>query len=391
MAMAWAVDGIDPQRTITPETEQEVAEALAEARSAGQAVIPMGGGTMLQVGNLPQRYDLALSTAKLTGIVEYTPADLTVVVRAGTALAALDGELSEHGQFLPLGVPLPSKATLGGALAANASGPWRTAYGSARDMVIGMRMALPSGTVAKSGGRVVKNVAGYDLAKLFIGSFGTLGVITEVALKIYPRPSVVHTLISEIPDLASALRTAGSIRDLGPGILDLQVASAGLGAQLGLDGPALLVTVGGGEAATGELVSQVEDLAGARSLDGEAGARLKDALRDFPATATAKLSVLPARLGELADPGSRHTSLLYPAVGVAYLRAPDLTVAEGQALREQITARGGSLVLLDTPAAWKGEVDAWGTPGPELALMKKVKDVFDPERVMSPGRFIGGI
>lgn len=385
---------MEPSRVVAPGDEQEVADILAAASREGQAVIPVGGGTMRSWGNPPRAYHLALTTQHLSGIVEYNPADLTVVARAGTTLDALDQALRAHEQYLPLDVPFPERATLGGALAANASGALRTAYGSARDMVIGMRMALPSGQVARSGGRVVKNVAGYDLAKLFIGSFGTLGVIVEVALKVYPRPRTMRTLVLTTPDLPMALALAARLRTLGPGLLALALVNSSLARELAMDRPAVIAAVGGTERAAAELAAVVRveaERAAAGVQDQGAGSELLATLRDFPGSAGARISTLPTRVGEAFDLAPEHPMLSYPSVGLSYVRAPAWDTEAIRRERERLRRYGGSLGLLQADAAQKRAIDAWGTPGPELTLLRKVKDVFDPGHVMSPGRFIGGL
>ncbi len=286
------IDGLAPGRIIAPRTEEEVAAALAEARSASQAVIPTGGGTLLHVGEPPSRYDLGLATGELTGIVEYNPADLTMVVRSGTTLAELDAELARRGQFLPLDPPLPERATVGGSLAANASGPWRSAYGSARDMVIGMRMALPGGEIARSGGRVVKNVAGYDLAKLFIGSYGTLGVIVEAAFKLFPRPPATRMLFFECASTDEAFRLSTRLRANGPGVLSLVVVNERYAQALGLSAAAVLITLGGSPRAvagmSGSMRSVAERAPG--TIEPAQAGTLFAALRDFPARAAVRVS-----------------------------------------------------------------------------------------------------
>ncbi len=362
---------------------------LAAAREAGEAVIVVGGGTMLAVGDPPRRYDQALSTGALRGIVEYNPADLTIVVRAGTTMEEMQEEMERHEQFLPLDPPLPVQATIGGSLAAGSSGPWRFAYGSARDFVIGMRMALPSGQVAKSGGRVVKNVAGYDLAKLFIGSYGTLGAIVEVALKTYPRLSRVQTLIFQTGTISEALGIARRLRDLGPGLLAAPVVSRSLAARWNIEGPAVIVQVGGTDRAVADLANSITSQGGITVPEREAPI-LYAAIRDFPAHATAKLSSLPSRILDSLLWDDREL-LVYPLVGLSYLYDPNLSTGEVNDLRHKLALQGGSVVLQDASLDLLRQVGAWGEPAPDLALMRKVKDVFDPEGVMSPGRYVGGL
>ena len=162
----------------------------------------------MAAGGIPQRYDVALDTTRLNRIVEHVAEDLTVVVQAGARLQDLQDHLARRGQYLPLDPPLPDRATIGGVLASNAGGPWRHAHGWPRDWLLGMKVALPDGSLVKSGGRVVKNVAGYDMSKLFVGSFGTLGVIVEAAFKVVPLPPARATAIAFFASPSTAVRAA---------------------------------------------------------------------------------------------------------------------------------------------------------------------------------------
>ena len=225
-----------PDRVLHPANEEEAAQLLLAARNAGEAVVPVGGATMLDIGDVPSHYVCAVVTDRMTGIVEYNPGDLTIVVRAGTTLAEVEAELHQHRQFLSLQAPFPERATIGGALAANVSGPLRLAYGSPRDAVIGTRVALPNGQVAKSGGRVVKNVAGYDLSKLFIGSFGTLGIIVEAAFKVFPQPLSRRVLVIPASGCLAAMELASSVARLGPGFLSLVAVNERLAGAMRLEG-----------------------------------------------------------------------------------------------------------------------------------------------------------
>src|SRR3990170_7695424 len=175
----FAVDGLTPQAAVAPASYEQVAAVMRYSYAEGLAVIPWGGGTYIHAGNIPARYDIALGLSRLNAVVEHEPADLTATVQAGMTLSELQRHLGGAGQLLPLDPPGGERATIGGILAANASGPWRHAFGSARDMTIGLRVITAEGRITRAGGRVVKNVAGYDLCKLYIGSLGTLGVIVE--------------------------------------------------------------------------------------------------------------------------------------------------------------------------------------------------------------------
>src|SRR6516225_4578305 len=208
-----ALCGVQPQFLLEPATEQQLATALRLADESKLAVIPSGGGTKLGWGNAPSRADLILSTARLNRILEHAWADLTVTVEAGCTIETLQQTLALHGQCLALDPLWPEKATVGGILSTNDSGALRLRFGALRDLIIGVTIALPDGTLASSGGKVVKNVAGYDLPKLVTGAFGTLGVITRAVFRLHPFPKEEHSFTFVARDLADANRLALAVQD----------------------------------------------------------------------------------------------------------------------------------------------------------------------------------
>src|SRR3974390_2590304 len=198
-----AVSGMQPKFVAEPANEQELATLLFTANEAGIAVIPRGGGTKLGWGNPPKRADLVVSTARLKRVLEHAWADLTVSVEAGCPFETLQEKLAQHGQRLALDGLWPQRATIGGMLSTNDSGALRLRFGALRDLIIGVTLALPDGTLASSGGKVVKNVAGYDLPKLATGAFGTLGIITRAIFRLHPLPQRTMTLTMRGGDLAT--------------------------------------------------------------------------------------------------------------------------------------------------------------------------------------------
>jgi glycolate oxidase FAD binding subunit len=382
-----------PDEVASPEDARAVASILLAASREGGAVVPVGGATALHVGNRPARYTLAVDTRRISGIVEYNPGDLTVVVRAGTTLAAVQEALAENDQSLALDAPHPDLATIGGILASNSTGPLRLAQGSPRDVVIGTRVALPSGEVARSGGKVVKNVAGYDLSKLFIGSYGTLGVIVEVALRVSPRPRSVGMLFVPATDVGTAFSIAHDPATLGPGVLGVAVVNASLGVRLGFDGAGVVTVVGGSPRAATESMNRITALptaSGMTVLPEAEGHALLAALRDLPGHATARAwSPHQSTLLSVVEP-VRGEVLAYPSLGTSYLSIDGWSASEFGEMRARLNAEGGRLTKLrgsDLLAA----VPAWDDAGPELELMRRVKRTFDPDNVMSPGRFVGGL
>jgi glycolate oxidase FAD binding subunit len=208
---AFAVDGQTPRAVVQPANRQEVAQVLQWASGHGLSVFPRGGGTQLALGNVPSRVDLVLDLSRYHRVLDYQPADLTATVEAGISLAALQRELAPGGKFLPLEAPLAERATIGGILAANASGPLRYGYGLPRDWLIGISVVTADGVEAKAGGKVVKNVTGYDLNKLYIGSLGTLGVIVEATFKLAPCPAALVALAAGFSSLREGAEAGASL------------------------------------------------------------------------------------------------------------------------------------------------------------------------------------
>ena len=220
-AHACAVDGLHPRCIVSPATVDELCRCVAAIDAADGALIAFGSGSRLGVGRRPRRYDVALSTRRLQRVLAHEAADMTVSVEAGVTVAELNAVLGEAGQHLPLDPPHPELTTIGGLIATDASGPLRLSHGKVRDLLIGIRVVLADGTLVKGGGRVVKNVAGYDLMKLFTGSYGTLGVIVEATFKVRPLPEHEAVIVVPAATTAEAITTALAL--LSPGLAPLSV------------------------------------------------------------------------------------------------------------------------------------------------------------------------
>lgn len=377
----YEVDGLRPALVASPGSPAEAAAVLSAARAARAAVLPFGGGTQTGLGMPPERYDLALDLRRLDRVVEHQPADLTATVEAGITLAALQRALAAHGQWLPLDPPLPEAATVGGVLAANASGPSRHRYGTARDLVIGMTVALADGSLVKSGGRVVKNVAGYDMAKLHIGALGTLGVIVQVSFKVAPIPAQTAAAAITGP-LAVLMSTTSRLAD---GRLPLQAIVLEKGPAAGEW--ALHVGFAGGAAAVERCRRELALVA--------PGAEFGVALPALPTGAVlVRGSVPPAAAFSLceafADAAASVTA--YPTVGIVYGAWDGAPPAEVLlTLRQRCVQADGALVLERAPVDLKRRVDVWGPPRNDFALMRRIKEQLDPERVLNPGRYLGGL
>src|SRR5260370_10647305 len=220
---SYAVDGLLPRLVVSPANAQEIGSALKLANQHGLTTLARGGGSRMHLGAIPEPFDVLIETGKLTRLLEHEAPDLTCQVEAGMTLADLQTQLATKGQWLPLDPPGTAQTTIGGILASNASGPKRLRYGTARDLVIGLQVVQASGDIARSGGRVVKNVAGYDLNKLYVGSLGTLGVIVEANFKLQPIPANERTLLLTFSHSQGIMHTVLTIQSslLTPSAMEL--------------------------------------------------------------------------------------------------------------------------------------------------------------------------
>ncbi len=396
---ADAVAGAQPKLVIEPGTERELAEILRLSNEAGLAVIPRGGGTKLGWGNSPARADVILSTARMTEIIEHAWADLTVTVEAGCTVQRLQETLGQHGQRLALDALWPEKATVGGVLCTNDSGALRLRFGALRDLIIGVTIALPDGTLASSGGKVVKNVAGYDLPKLVTGALGTLGVITRAVFRIHPLPLNSHSFsISTV--------NAEETQKLVLAVQDSKLAHTFLQSHFSDEKPpASDILFEGTEAGLAAQETQLRNLAAPESVSEASNSSWTAreelwAFSDPASAAIAKISILPTNMSRtmklVAHSANaqqvRWKALLY-ATGLGWLRLegkPGALQEALQVLRDELQGQDGWLVALHRPSKMPA-FDAWGTAGDALPLMKAVKQQLDPKNTLNPGRFVGGI
>ncbi len=365
--MVTAVQEPAPARRLRPRSAERVAQALVEARRAGQSVIPVGGGRLLGMGDVPERWDLALQTGGLNRILAVTPADLTVSTEAGVTLEEIDAALAPVGQQLPIDPPGGPGQTVGGVLASGVTGPLRQRFGAPREFVIGLRVALPDGRLAASGGRVVKNVSGYDMAKLHLGALGSLGVIVAAGFKVFPRPredvTVAHAGGDPWAEAARALALPGP-----PVALEIERG-----------GTVRARFWGHGRG----LARMIEEL----GWEGVPGADWNRGPAQ-PGAVWARVAVPPRALREVVEGVPDQVDWwAWPGIGIAHLRGP-LGPDDVRWVRGAAEAAAGSLVLLAAPAGLKAEVGAWGTPPETLAWMDRLRGAFDPDRTLAPGRFV---
>jgi glycolate oxidase FAD binding subunit len=398
------IEGVEPSLVVEPATIEETSEVMKLASRDGLAISPRGGGTKMGLGNPPRRADLILSTLRMDGIIEYVPGDQIVRAQAGLKLEDLQESLAGSDQLL--GIDSPEEgATVGGLVAANASGPRRLRYGTVRDLIIGIKVVLADGTVAKAGGKVVKNVAGYDLSKLFTGSLGTLGVIAEANFRLHPIRESARTVFVEvedhrqIPEVAQAL-THSSVSQFVLDALEMRwEGDRGVIAALfeGIEPAA--------EAQSSAAAELLRSYGEANVLGKEDGDEFWNSFARRPwATGDVALkigappadltAVLDSVLGAAERAGAEARLSGHAGTGVTFAGLSgenDGLIDVVEEVREIRVRRGGSVVVQEAPLSIKERLDVWGPAGDYLGLTRRVKEKFDPGYTMNPGRFLGGI
>ena len=431
---ACEVDGRSPSAILQPNSAAEIAEILRFASAERLAVIPIGGRTHLGIGMPPRQYDLALDLSRMNKVLACEPRDLTLGIEPGVTCAVLARELRQKGQFLPIAPPFDDRATLGGVVAAGADSPLRYGYGATRDFLLGVEFVTGEGLISKSGGRVVKNVTGYDLHKLFVGSLGTLGIITRLNFRTFPLPQLRRIFLIAFDASSRAFEFCRLLVNspLDPKVLEvIDSGTAALFQSRGIDflpAGSWLVAI---EAAGHEsvLARHERDLA---SISREAGAAafisLEESQRDqlfaclseFQSIALAanrpavifRVPILPSampslleKIRSLADHHGLTCAILVRALGVVYvaLLSPEQSPVESEELtRSALISCSRSMVDLfisqgalpaieRCPLDVKAALDVWPPPGPENEIAQRLKRVFDPREILSPGRFRGGI
>lgn len=435
----YAIHGVTPKALVRPANAEEIAEILRMCAAEKLGVVTRGAGTKIGMGGSPERYDVALVTTRLEQVHGYDPGDLTLSVEAGAHMADVSKLLGEHGQFLPLSVPYQKRATIGGTVASGVDSPLRQGYGSARDFLLGAEFVTGDGTRAKSGGRVVKNVAGYDLHKLFIGSLGTLGVLTKINFKTFPVAEADGGFLASFREETGAIDFVRRIAQSAVAPATLEILSPAMAALLGgqtdlggmgMDsegwraasaGWAVIAGFGGSKKVLRRFETDLGGMAsesGAAqtiSLDGGTNRSVAERLREAipllldasPATTVVRASVLPSRMGEIfaasRRSGEKHgirVAIVARGVGIVYTAF--LPETSEEKIFERLAAAASEVVTAAEAAQGFGWIPwcpdglkrralIWGSGRPDAALMRKLKLVFDPQAILSPGRFFGGI
>jgi glycolate oxidase FAD binding subunit len=420
---AYSIDGRAPGAAVRPGSAHEISEIVQFALRDGLAVIPTGARTKLGIGMPPRRYDLALDMTRMDRVVAYDPGDLTLSVEAGIPLHKIATELAPHRQFLPLAVPFASQATAGGTIASGVDSPLRQAYGTARDFVLGMEFVTGAGVGVKSGGRVVKNVSGYDIHKLMIGALGTLGVITKINFRTFPAPRMARTYaaVFSAADAACKFRQAiaGSVlrlQSLEILAADPRIARRGEPAGLPFEADrwTVIACASGNEEVLERSRHELKTLAqnaGGGSLEsfeeisGDARDKVSAYIRDFPdailkrapAAVIFKVSQLPTELGAFAASCQSLAipwALMMRGLGPTYLalllqdvQKESIEALESESARVFLQGkRLRTFSLLFAPPEVKADPNYMGESRRNLTLMQNLKKAFDPSGVLAPGR-----
>jgi glycolate oxidase FAD binding subunit len=432
----YEVDGIRPAAAVFAKSPEEIADLLKFAASEKLAVIPCGARTKLGIGMPPARYDIALDLSRMNRVLAYEPRDLTLGVEPGMRFSTLATTLSAEKQFLPLNPPFFQRATIGGILAADSVSPLRHSYGGPRDFVLGLEFVTGDGAIAKSGGRVVKNVSGYDLHKLLIGSLGTLAVITRANFKTFPTPPEQVVFVAAFDDAGTALEFCKTLAHSPLGALQVDAISPGAAQIFSTHSemenalPAnrwcVVVSAAGNARVVERHRRELPAIAEQAKASGlvalgdtvqsmKVAAALLGRVREFPALALSanaaatifRIAALPSamaavaqRLGALAKEHAMPAALVIRPHGLIYfaiLPESNDVVGFGKLVKfsEAAFHATGELSakarIEFAPTELKRAVNVWGSPRPDFELMRRVKKVFDPQNVLSPGRFAGGI
>lgn len=411
--VGYSIGEFVPLAVAKPSSTEQVAGVLRWANRSGVAVYPCGGRTFTQMGNAPARPGVVLDLSGLNRILDFQPLDLTVSVEAGVTIAQLDAALEQDGKHVPLSAPLAHQATIGGTLATGISGSLRSAYGLPRDWLIGITVVGADGTPSKAGGKVVKNVSGYDLAKLFSGSLGTLGIIVELTFKLRPQPASDQIIAIGAPTLDDAQRAARAAANAAPflnGCIALSADAAAearaLGARLLQDEPTIVLRANGLESAATEVLSHAMSAVREVGVD-RPERRTSEIVETWQAIADLelqtpnehvrlRLGLPPANLAQAQVLLDEHLNnpaqwIIAADSGLLFVSTPRVDADTIARLRRKLGPLQGRLTIESAPLELKSSVNVWGPAGAGARLMHNIKAQFDPQTALNPGRFVDGI
>ncbi len=378
---------------VEPGSVDEIADLVRKCETDGISIAPIGAArTLSQIRRHPAR--IGISLKRMTKIVAYEPEDMTVVAEVGLTVGALNAKLAAPGQRLPVDPCDPDATTLGSLIAAAHAGPLRLSEGTARDLLIGIQFVGHGGRVVRAGGRVVKNVAGYDLMKVMTGSFGTLGIVTEATFKVRPIPENYTLAVAAFPDADAAFAAASTLHDQIP-LIHLEVASRGISAALGTSVRSIVLA--GFAGISSELEYQAHRIAstlpGLEMLDHSHALELYSSLRDlnFPDGITARMTVLPNELARCARASSAEF-VAHVGSGIVELSTHSNDPAVVARWREVAHSARGHLRVLSAPASIRSQIEFFDAPNSgAFKLMQRLKATFDPAGVFNPECFVGGL
>ncbi|GAC1534471.1 MAG: FAD-binding oxidoreductase [Candidatus Velthaea sp.] len=386
------IAGLEPSVVVEPRDTAELSAVVAELYAADRPFAFVGGGTDLDLGNAPRALHTVVRTTKCAHVVDYSPEDQTITVQAGMTLGDVADVLAKNRQFLAIDAAEPEHMTIGGAIATNAYGRRRLRYGGIKDTIVGIEIVRPDGTRARGGGKVVKNVAGFDMPKLMVGSLGTLGAIVSATFRVYPIEQRAATVLYRNLDLPQVMQACDAI--VGDALVPASVvAYDNCGAY------DLVATFEGFARGVVEQVAAARSIASVLGVESEEcppdrSASFDRRERDIRRTGTWRITIsaAPSKLAAFLASGIARGKrcVLYPLLGTALVAADDLDAAAIRTWRERLG--GGSIVVTAMPAGARTGLDAWGSlPSSSLALMQRLKSNFDPKGLCNSGRYVGGI
>jgi len=385
------IAGVEPRAVVTPRDQAELGAVVRELFAAGKSFAFVGGGTELELGNVPTSLDTVVNTSGCNRIIDYAPEDQTITVEAGMTVAAVSEILAAHDQFIAIDAPDAQRSTIGGAIATNAYGRRRLRFGSIKDNIVGIGIVRGDGIAARGGGKVVKNVAGFDIPKLMVGALGSLGAIASATFRVHPIDKRSRAVAVRHLTVAGVMRVCSEV--IGEALVPSSIVAYDNGERYDC-----VVTFDGFHRGVDEQVRALTAIAqrlrfAADVLSADDLTPLEERERGARCDARwrVRLGAAPTALAEFLSSGEMAgvRRVYYPALGAAFVTGDDLDAATIARWRSALD--GGLVVVAAMPPAARGAVETWGTPPPSFPFMRRMKANFDPKNLCNPGRFVGGI